>query len=255
MGGLIRAEFRKLRSTQLWFWMLVAVVALTALLVVAQIIGYSHDNNFTDRNVRGIFTSAQTASIAALVLGVLAVTTEFRYQTITPTLLTTPSRLKVVGAKMIAYTIVGAAYAAVTILVSVLIAYPWLTGKHIGFSFADAHAGSALIGVFFAVTLWSLVGLGFGALVRNQVVAVVVAIVYSIVIEPILSAIPGVRVVYPYLPGGATAAILDTSSRANPPDGQHYTLLSPALGCLILVLWAAGFAVLGATLSLNRDIT
>ena len=39
-----------------------------------------------------MFASSSTAYVVVFVLGVLAVTTEFRYQTITPTVLQTPSR-------------------------------------------------------------------------------------------------------------------------------------------------------------------
>ena len=39
MINLVRAEFLKLRSTQVWFWMLLICVALTSLVVVGQFLG------------------------------------------------------------------------------------------------------------------------------------------------------------------------------------------------------------------------
>ncbi|SDJ30823.1 ABC-2 family transporter protein [Frankineae bacterium MT45] len=255
MGRLIRSEGRKLRSTQLWFWMLVAVIALTALSVIGRMISDTHDGTFAPSDIRDIFLSGQSAFIGSLVLGVLAVTAEFRYQTITPTLLATPSRVRVVSAKLAAYALVGAAYSIIAIVVSCAIALPWLSAKNVSVSLTDDHLISAFAGVLFSVTLWGLVGLGFGALVRNQIVAMVVAIIYVIIVEPILSIIPYVRNVYPYLPGGASAAILDTTSRAGTTGDNHYTLLSPALGCLVLLAWALGLSIIGATLSMNRDIT
>ena len=89
MIALVRAEFLKLRTTQVWFWMLFAAVAVTALLVVAQI---ASNKTISSTDVAGIFTASATGYIVVFVLGVLGITTEFRYQTITPTVLTTPSR-------------------------------------------------------------------------------------------------------------------------------------------------------------------
>jgi len=43
MVGLIRAEFRKLSTTQVWFWMLLLCVGLTILGVVGGIAGQETD--------------------------------------------------------------------------------------------------------------------------------------------------------------------------------------------------------------------
>jgi hypothetical protein len=107
MNRLVRAEFRKLRTTQVWLWLLLASIAITALLVTAQLA--SHDGVQSYDDAVGVFTSSGTAYIAVFVLGVLGVTTEYRYQTITPTILATPSRWALISAKMITYAIVGAA--------------------------------------------------------------------------------------------------------------------------------------------------
>lgn len=246
MGGLIRAEFRKLLSTQLWFWMLLAVMAITALGVVAQIL--NHSQGFLPGDVRGVYSSSQTAYIAALVVGVLAVTTEFRYQTITPTLLATPSRMRVIAAKLISYTLIGACYAVVTIVLALAIALPWLAAKHVSYSGADVPA--TLFGVFISVMLWALFGLGFGALVRNQVVGVVVSIVFVIVLQPLISVIPKVRAAYPYTPAGASDAMLSANPRTN-----FYTLLHPVAGGIVLLVWGLGLAILGASVTMNRDIS
>ena len=48
MIRLVRAEFVKLRTTQVWFWLLLAAVAVTALLVVAQLAPHDAIHNETD---------------------------------------------------------------------------------------------------------------------------------------------------------------------------------------------------------------
>jgi ABC-2 type transport system permease protein len=246
MIRLIRAEFLKLRTTQVWFWLLFGAVAVTALLVVAQLA--PHDAVRSELDVYNVFTSSGTAYVVVFVLGVLGVTTEYRYETITPTVLATPSRWALVTA----YALVGAAFALACVLVQLAIALPWLSAKHIHVSLGSNHIPAALLGVFLVVGLFGIVGLGFGALVRNQIVAVSVGVVFLLVIQNILPAIPGLKYAFPYMPGGAVAAIFTVVGSR---DVNGATLFSPAVGVLLLLLWAFVPAILGAAFSLNRDIT
>lgn len=249
MIRLVRAEFLKVRTTQVWFWLLCAAVAIAALLVIAPI---ASGDVHTGADVADMFTSAGTAYIAVFVLGVLGVTTKFRYQTITPTVLATPSRWALVTAKMITYALLGAAYAAVCVLVQLAIALPWLAARDVDVSLGGDHIPRALIGVFATVALFGLVGMGVGALLRNQIVAVSVGLIFLLVINNVLLAIPVVKQVFPFTPGGALAAIMTVTGDRT---ANGVTLLSAAGGVLVLLLWALVPAAVGASVTLNRDIT
>jgi ABC-2 type transport system permease protein len=252
MIGLIRAEYRKLKSTQTWFWLLLACVALTALLVVVQLA--TRNDLDTNGAVRDVFTSAYTAYVPAFVLGILAVTTEFRYQTITPTLLATPSRWRLITAKLISYALVGLVYALACLVVAVAIAVPWLGSKHnINASFGHNNIWTALLGIAVIVTLYGLVGLGWGAFVRNQVVAVSVGLIYVLIIEGLLQLIPYVRALYKFLPGAGAQAIISPHTAYGP--NETYQLLGVWGGVAVLVVWALGLSVLGAGWTMNKDIT
>lgn len=250
MNRLIRAEFLKLRTTQVWFWLLVGTVAVSGLLIVAQIA--PSDGVRTASDVPDMFTSSGTAYIVVFVLGVLGVTTEFRYQTITPTVLQTPSRWAIVTAKMITYAIVGAVYAVIAIAVQIAIAVPWLSTKNITVQFGNNHVQHALISVFVVLAMFGIVGLGVGALVRNQIVAVVVGIIFLAIVEHLLLLIPGVRNAWPYMPGAASTAIMHTTGD-DTVNGVH--LLSTWAGVGVLLAWAFVPAIVGAAFSMNRDIT
>jgi ABC-2 type transport system permease protein len=203
--------------------------------------------------VPDLFASSSTAYVVVFVLGVLGVTTEFRYQTITPTVLLTPSRWAIVTAKMITYAIVGAVFALVAIAVQLAVAVPWLNSKNVSVDLGDGAVQHAILGVFGVVALFGIVGLGVGALLRNQIVAVVVGILFLLVIENILLAIPVIKHAFPYTPGGATNAILATAGSDNDFNGVQ--ILSTGGGVLVLLLWAFVPAVLGAAFTMNRDIT
>lgn len=251
MGRLIRAEFIKLRTTQVWFWLLVATAAVSALLIVARMTGSESVRSAAD--VANMFASSSQPYVLVFVLGVLGVTTEFRYQTITPTVLQTPSRWTIVTAKMITYAVVGIGYALVAVAVQVAMAVPWLATKGVHVDFADPDVRRALLAVFGVVALFGVVGLGVGALLRNQVVAVVVGIVFLLVIQNILLAIPVVKYAFPYMPGGAADAMLLTQAGGIDLNGVH--LLPPGGGVAMLLLWALVPAIVGATFTMTRDIT
>jgi hypothetical protein len=252
MIRLIQAEFIKLRTTQVWFWMLIATIAIGALLSVAQIA--PSDGIRSEQKVPDLFAAfaASPGYIVLFTLGALGVTTEFRYQTITPTVLLTPSRWAIVTAKMISYAIVGVIYAIAALASEAAVGVPWLAAKNIDVRLSDGHVQHAIIGTFGVLALYGIVGLGIGALIRNQIVAVVVGIVFLVLIQNILLAIPGVKHVWPYTPNGGTQAILYTNGD-NTANGVH--LLSTGGGVVVLLLWAFVPAILGAAFTMNRDIT
>jgi len=249
---LVRAEFLKLRTTQVWFWMLLATIAVGALLAVAQIA--PHEGIRSPEEVPDLFAgfAASPGYVILFTLGALGVTTEFRYQTITPTVLQTPSRWAIVTAKMITYAIVGVVYAIVALLAEAVVGVPWLNAKGVDVRWGDGDVQHAIIGTFAVLALFGIVGLGIGALLRNQIVAIVVGIVFLVLIENILLAIPVVKKAWPYTPNGGTQAILFTHG-SDEANGVH--LLSTTGGVVVLLLWAFIPAVLGAAFSMNRDIT
>jgi ABC-2 type transport system permease protein len=249
MIRLVRAEFIKLRTTQVWFWLLVAVLAICVLVVLGSFLSAGAVTSKTD--VPDVFASTNSASIAVFVLGVLGVTTEFRYQTITPTVLVTPSRWTLITAKMIAYALIGVAYALACVLVELAMVLPWLSARGISFDLGDPDLRRAIFGLFLVLALYGIVGLGVGALLRNQIVAVTVGVIFLLILENILLAIPGVRHAWPYLPAGAVAAILSHARE----EQDVVTILTPLGGVIVLVLWAFVPAIIGAAFTMNRDIT
>ncbi len=253
MVGLIRAEFRKLRTTQVWFWMLLTCAGLTTLGVVGNVAGSANDFDLQNR-VHDVLISATAAAtyVPLFVLGVLAVTTEYRYQTITPTVLATPSRWALMTAKLITYVVVGAVYALICLGVELAVALPWLSARHVNVSLG--HNKGPLLSVFLVLSLFALVGIGVGALVRNQIVAVSVGVIFILVLDHLVALIPGVKYAYPYMLSGAVGAIVErTHSDARVINKVH--LFAPAGGVAVLVAWALVTTILGAGITMTRDIT
>jgi hypothetical protein len=250
MIALVRAEFLKVRTTQVWFWLLVAALALSALLVIAPLAG---GDISTQRDAAQMFSNASSAYIIVFVLGVLGVTTEFRYQTITASVLATPSRWTLVTAKMITFALLGIGFAAACVVLQLAIALPWLATKHLGVSPSSPDMPHALLAIFAILALFGIVGLGVGALLKNQIVAVVIGVIFLAALQNIVLAIPKVRSAWPYLPGGAASSISAIDRTTVNFNGVH--LLPVWGGVVVLLLWAFVPAVIGAAYSMNRDIT
>lgn len=253
MIRLIQAEFSKLFSTKLWLWMLLGSFVLTAF-IVSITIGFDGQQGnpspplSTPEGQRNLFSAAGASSVWVLILGIVAVTGEFRHQTVTPTFLATPRRGRVVIAKLVAYAVIGIGYGIATIAMSLAIALPWLSAKNIDVSLGSNGVPGTLVGVGAGVAVYALLGVGLGALLRNQIAAVVGALVYLFVVEGILSAVPVVRDYYPYLPGGANAALVGTFV-------PNVDLLEQYQGGLLLVAYGVVFSVLGTWLAVRRDVT
>lgn len=253
MIRLIQAEFAKLFSTKLWLWMLLGAFGLAAL-GVSLTIGFDGQQGnpaptlSTPEGQRNLFSAGGASNVWVLILGIIAVTGEFRHQTVTPTFLATPRRGRVVIAKLISYAIVGVGYGIATILLVLAIALPWLSAKNIDVSLGSNGIPGTLAGVGAAVAVYALLGVGLGALLRNQIAAVVGALVYLFVIEQILSAVPVVRDYYKWLPGGANSALVGTFL-------PNVKLLEPYQGGLLLVGYGLVFAILGTQLAVRRDVT
>jgi ABC-type transport system involved in multi-copper enzyme maturation permease subunit len=247
---LIKAELRKVFTTQVWFWMLLVCLGLTVLGVVLPIA--SSDNADVEVHLHDLFSivAESPAYVALFVMGVLSVTTEYRYQTITPTVLTTPSRRRLITAKLISTMLIGVAYALACIVLELAIALPWLSARGINAHLNDQVG--AILGVFVVLALFSLVGLGIGALLKNQIVAVSVGVAFVLILDHVIVAIPKVKNVYPYLLSGGTDAITNGHTDRYVNDVH---LFAPLGGVVVLVVWGLVTAIAGASITMNRDIT
>ncbi|MBC9714702.1 ABC transporter permease [Streptomyces sp. TRM66268-LWL] len=254
LSRLVRGEFHKLFTTRLWLWLLLASLALTAL-YASLLIAFSDGSGTwtppldTAPGQQTLFAVAAggTGTLAA-VLAAIGVTGEFRHRTATVTFLATPHRGRVVTAKLLAYASVGAAFAVLGLGVVTAIALPWLSAKGIGLSLTAHGIPGTALGVLASVTLFSLIGAGLGALLRDQVATVVALLVYRFVAEPILTGVPALEAFSRYLPGPSSSALTQITLTT-----QEF--LQPWAGGLLLTGYGLTFALLGTVWSVRRDIT
>jgi ABC-2 type transport system permease protein len=249
MIRLVRAEFTKLATTRVVYGM-AAVMAAFAVLTVVAGMAYAgrEENPSLSADSLAMFVAAPVTLLAgaALLLGILGMTGEFRHQTVTQTFLVTPDRGRVVTAKLVTYPLAGIALALVTLAVTAAVAAGWLAAKGITPSLADARlapiVGVALLGS----GLCGLVGVGIGALVRNQVAALVGTLVWVLLVEGLLMGLLNAPSLGKWLPSAAAAAAITS------PGGAHLSRLG---GTVLLTVYALVLAAVGSRLVVRRDIT
>jgi ABC-2 type transport system permease protein len=249
MTRLVHSELLKLRTTRTARVLLTLAAAGTAALIaiVLLLAGQPGQPALGPDALRQlVLVPAQPLTLAALVLGVLGMAGEFRHGTATSTFLVTPRRGRVVAAKLAAAAVTGLAMSLASSAAVLAVGLPWLRAKGIEVAVADPGVAARVAGLAAAVALYAVLGTGLGALLRNQVAAVVVGLLWwSQGVERVLTGIlhqPGLE---RWLPMGAASAL------TAPGDGT----LPMWAGALVFAAYGLGLALLGGRLVARRDLT
>jgi ABC-type transport system involved in multi-copper enzyme maturation permease subunit len=249
----VRSEWTKLFTTRTWIGLLLGA-CLMAGGFAALYTGLAGQEQNGQPGIPPVGTqpyetlalsAAASTSVLLLILGVIGMTQEYRHRTATPTFLTEPRRGRVIVAKLVAYALVAVPFALLVVAVNLLVVSVYAGARGAAPSLSSENlktlGASGLVLVVFAV-----IGVGVGALLRNQVAAIVASLVYLYVIEPIVANIGVLEGAYKWLPGGAARAITT--------NFQAPELLQPWQGGLLLLGYGLLAAVLGTFLAVRRDI-
>jgi ABC-2 type transport system permease protein len=241
----ISSELLKLRTVRTTWWLLAAALAVAGLVLAQQVVnaGRAGAASFgTAQGAVNVLAAGGTAALVALLLGIIAITSEHRYATLSTTLLATPRRRRVIIAKMVAAGIAGLVIAACVASLSAAVgaATGALTAATVNTAVLKTAAG-----VMVVIPLYALVGVGFGLIVRNQTLAVASALLWLLVGETIIGSL-GLRWLVPWTPGGAARAIGQ--------DAQLVGALPPWAGVVLLIGYATAFAAVGGWRLARRDV-
>lgn len=253
MSALVRAELLKLRTVRLPVWLLLATLLLVGLNVTATVLTAGRAGSPLRLDEPALLNravaSASGGSALLVVLGILTLTQEFRFGTATPSFLATPRRGRLVAAKLVAVAVAGAVFAVASAVVAVGLSLALIAVRGGTASFGPT-TWQVLGGSLLVLLLYGPIGIGVGALVRNQIAAVVGALAWMFVAEQLLVVL--LPAVGRWTPGGATAAVLQLGRLATGGRGE---LLPAWAGALLLVAYAVVLSALGARTALRRDLT
>lgn len=193
-----------------------------------------------------------------LLIGTLLVTGEFRHQTLTPTFLATPRRGIALSGKVLAGAVMGVLCGVIALVATVGPGAGMLAAFGVDTALGSSDTWAMLGRIVIAFVLWVLVGIGVGALVRNQVAAVVGVIAFTQFVEPIIrtvaTVVDGLSSVLQFLPGAASDALVGASIYSSLiPTGDDG--LPWWGGGLVLLGYALVLLVLGHLFSWRRDVS
>ena len=250
----MKSEWIKTTSTKLLLWMGIAALAFSMLnLAVPLGIGIAVDEAaFTDEGfVASLFGATLSSALFAFILGIVAMTAEYRHNTIAPTFLATPQRTRVMAAKAIVLAGIGALLGLAVYALNVIVALiVLLTKDHapIPWGALPANAGWTMLGF----ALFAAFGVTFGALIRGQATAIVIAVVWLLMAEGVVSLIK--PEIGKWLPGQALKSLSSTDvSFAISADAA--APLPAYAAVIVLIATIVVFGIAAALTTLKRDVT
>jgi hypothetical protein len=279
MIAAVTSEYRKFFSTRFWWILLIIAFALVgsmaALLAFIVDWGFRTSPDPTTAMLEVFVDFSQTiyslgvtfGYIFPLLVGALSVTGEWRHQTLTPTFLGEPNRVKVLSAKLIAAVPLGVVYGSVTTLGAMLCGGGMLAILGRPNALAAGDTWVIALRCVLALTLWTMIGVGLGVLLKNQVASIIVVVALNQLIAPVLRSIPALLErqvpVLKYLPDAAGDGVAgrslmqglawnEAAQGANPMTSG---LLDLPAGVAMMLAYVAVFSVAGYFVNWRRDIS
>jgi ABC-2 type transport system permease protein len=244
----LRAELLKLRSARTGVGLLTTMLGLVLLAVLLHGFGVAAETvDSGSEQLTMVFGRGEfLGTLFAGLLGALSVTSEFRHGTIRPTLLVSPWRDRVIAAKVGASMLIGAGFGLVACALAAAAGTAALRARGIELQLVAGDYALLLAGGTAAAALWAAIGVGLGALVRDQVPTLIGICAWLLFVEGLLVGdVAGVSDVGRFAPGAAAQAM-----SGQDPD----TLLAPAVGLVLLAVYAAAAAVIGSLATARRDV-
>jgi ABC-2 type transport system permease protein len=237
-SGPMLSEFRKTLSTSAW-WALLVPAGLGSLAL-----------GWAELPAPSVYYSLNLALLFAILFGVVCVSAEYRHRTIATSYLVVADRSRFMASKVVLAAAVGAGYALVA--TAMVIAGQLVSGFPFGAelpSMLGAGAGAGLV-----LASGAVLGVGLGALIGKQLLAVLASVLYLIVVEPMIVLLvdrPGITT---YLPGmSADTALGGLTGGAQ--FGGGFGVAQPWwVMLLVFAGWAAVAGLAGTLAAQRRDI-
>lgn len=240
MSGTIRSEFRKMLTVRTTYYLGGGAAAIALLAVLGSGAEQTIDSGIPLAEQQSYFVTSLLTRLVFVLVGIRVVTEEYRYGTITPSLLAAGSRMRLLGAKVVAASLAAVAMALLAELTLVVALTALGEGSGAAVSAGD---GAVLAGMVGSAALFAAFGVALGALIRQPVPATVGAVVWLLAGEDLLQVQFGQAV--EYLPGYAGLTMA---------GAEQVTSLAPAVGAVVLFGWVTAALIPAAAWLQRRDV-
>ena len=251
MTALIAAEMLKLR-TRTTGGLLLATFGLAALTAIVSVpkpgaVGAAvplDDPSLLATNVGGSFGVPE---VMIVLLGTLAFTQEFRYGTVTSTYLGEPRRVRLLVAKWVSLALVSVAVTISNLVLATVVSMVVINGRD-GNVTVGPQFWQTVVAAFGVMGAYAVIGVALGALIRNQVAAVVGVLVWMLAVEyTVITASPALA---RFLPLGVISSLLQLGPSIG-LDGKLLPVAWAAVALLVYLVVAVGLAL---RLTPRRDV-
>ncbi|MCM0678990.1 ABC transporter permease subunit [Micromonospora phytophila] len=269
--NLVRSELLKIRTTSTWWWLAIGAFLSLALAFAfnawyastvlggdAETVGASPEQATAAAQAANLYTSGQFLGLMfVMLIGILMVTNEFFHQTATTTFLATPRRTSVIVGKLVAASLLGFAFWLVTTLIDLAAGAVFLSLDGHGTQLGEWAVHRALLFNLLAYAIWTVLGVGIGTLITNQLGAVITAAVLYLVGTQVVGllflllsnvldsqAVLKWQVIWPAV-----------ASQVMISEGQSEFVPAWWVGALVLVGYALVSGVAGILITRRRDIS
>ncbi|SJN08760.1 Putative ABC transport system membrane protein [Leucobacter sp. 7(1)] len=267
----ISAEWRKVRSTKLW-WILAIVLAGYSAMMAA-VFAFMFGTLATEMG--GIELPAQEAAglvyssvstfgyVIPLLFGALMATGEIRHRTLALTFTLEPRREIVLGSKVIVLLIMGLVLGLAGVVGAVSAGGAIFAATGGDAALADPAVWALIARILGAIAIWAVIGFGVGLLVRNQAFAIVLTLVFTQFVEPVLRMAAGFwdwsAQLAKFLPGAASdafvgASVMNSMSTVDPTMPESAQPLGIWGGLAVLVAYAVVTVFLGWLTRWRADV-
>lgn len=170
MTALIHAELLKLRSLRSTYVAMIALLVLAAAIVAAALSEAGSEGMRTAAELQEpvVVAGGFLAALFLAVLGVNGSAGEYRHATIAQRFLATPTRHRVLAAKLLTYAGLGGSVAVVTLAVALAMAQPLIDAKDLSLGLSPGDAAAMAAAAFAATAMFGMLGVAIGFLCRSQ---------------------------------------------------------------------------------------
>ncbi|MFG2058318.1 ABC transporter permease [Micromonospora sp. NPDC048930] len=193
--NLVRSELLKIRTTSTWWLLGIGALLATALAFAVNAwlahtilsgrgeeVGVTGAQASAPAQAANLYTSGQYLGLLfVMLIGILMVTNEFFHQTATTTFLTTPRRTSVILGKLGAASLLGFGFWLATTAIDLLAGAAFLSLDGHDTQLGEWEVHRALLLNLLAYAIWTILGVGIGTLIPNQLGAVITAAVLYLV--------------------------------------------------------------------------
>jgi ABC-2 type transport system permease protein len=243
---LVTAERIKLFSTRSPYWCLIAIAV--AALAFAAITGNAGDG--MGASSYSVLRGANLGMSIFMVLAALSITTEYRFGTIKSTFLAAPRRPAVLLAKTALVAVLGLLVGVVVALASFYLAKALAASppEPLQLSTTDDLRQVLGYGPLFAIA--GVIAVAVGSMIRQSAGAVTILLLWPLLIERLLSLIPGAEDFGPWLPFTAADRWVAPATGFFAGEGSGPT---PIQGLLAFAAWALLLWLIAMVLLQRRD--